>query len=187
MIPLQKGAAPTRDAKTAWPRCLKGLDALGNHGAKLMRRKSQTLNRGGDGKSCGWWWRPGMGISCFGRGPCTSCLQKHSCHETLCVPSAGWFSQGFMRFVMTAWFVAIYCPAGLSSLFISRGSHCTAVNHCKADSFVSNHKFKCWKKRFVYSYASVLWMWLFIELCVPLGVRMMFGKSNGNLNSVRNL
>lgn len=98
----------------------------------------------------------------------------------------GGFHKAFMNFVMTAWFVAIYCPAGLSSLFISCGSYCTAVNHCKADSLVSSHKFKCWKKRFVYSYASVLQMWLFIELYMPLDVRMMFSKSSGNLYSVRN-
>lgn len=117
---------------------------------------------------------------------------SHVCRSAAAIkPSVshqqGGFHKAFTPFVMTAWFVAIYCPAGLSSLFISCGSHCTAVNHCKADSLVSSHKFKCWKKRFVYSYASVLRMWLFIELCMPLGVRMTFGKSSGDLNSVSNL
>lgn len=36
-----------------------------------------------------------------------------------------------MHFVMAVWFVAIYCPASLSPLFISHGS-CTAVNHHRA-------------------------------------------------------
>jgi len=46
----------------------------------------------------------------------------------------GRFHMAFVWFVMTVWFVAIYCPAGLSPLFMSHGSRCTAVNHCKADS-----------------------------------------------------
>lgn len=95
-------------------------------------------------------------IACFGRGTCTSYRQKSGCHKALCVPSVGLLHVAFMHFVMTVWFAAIYCPAGLSPLFISYGSRCTAVNHCKADSLVFSHKFRCWKKRFVYSYASLL-------------------------------
>lgn len=133
-----------------------------------------------------------MGISCFGRDPVPNRklgrdpVYRSAAAIKSCVPSEGWFSQGFYEFCDDSLVVAIYCPAGLSSLFISCGSYCTAVNHCKADSLVSSHKFKCWKKRFVYYYASVLQMWLFIELYVPLDVRMIFGKSSGNLNSVRN-
>lgn len=43
----------------------------------------------------------------------------------------GCFHMAFVHFVMTVWFVAIYCPASLSPLFISHGS-CTAVNHHRA-------------------------------------------------------
>lgn len=30
VVPFQKGAAPTRQSKTAWPGCPKGLGSLGN-------------------------------------------------------------------------------------------------------------------------------------------------------------
>lgn len=151
VVPLQKGLHQQESSKL--PSCPKGLCALENQGAKLMRRVSQTFSRGGDRKSCRW---PGMGISYLEEAPV-----HHVCRNTAAIkPSVSHqqdgFHKAFMHFVMTTCFVAIYFPAGLSSLFISCGSHCTAVNHCKADSLVSSHKFKCWKKRFVYSYASVL-------------------------------
>lgn len=92
----------------------------------------------------------------------------------------GCFHMAFMHFVMTVWFVAIYCPAGLSPLFISHGCHCTAVNHCKADSLVSSNKFRCWKKTFVYSYAPLLRMWLFTDVSVTPSAKKLFGKSGDN-------
>lgn len=174
-FPFRRGLHQQESSKL--PGCPKGLCARGKTHEKGIPDPQQ-------GKSCRW---PGMSISYFGRGPCTSRMQKCSCHKTLCVPSAGWFSQGFYAFCDDSLLCGNLLSAGLSSLFISCGSHCTAVNHCKAGSSVSSHKFKCWKKRFVYSCASVLRMWLFIELCMPLDVGMMFGKSSGNLNSVRNL
>lgn len=97
VVPLQKGAAATIESKTAWPGCPKGLCALGNQGAKLVRKVSQTRSRRGDGKSCRWWWRPGMGISCFGRDPVPNVYGSAAAIKS-CVPSAGWFSQGFYAF-----------------------------------------------------------------------------------------
>lgn len=91
-----EGGCTNKRVQNCIARLSKGFGCFRKSWAKLMRRVSQTLSRGRGGKSCRWWWRPGMGISYFGRGPCTSCLQKRSCHKTLCVPSAGWFSQGFL-------------------------------------------------------------------------------------------
>lgn len=95
-------------------------------------------------------------LACSEGGTCTSCQHKNSCQKALCVPSAGLFSHGFYAFCDDNLVSAIYGPAGLSPLFISHGCHCTAVNHCKADSLVSSNKFRCWKKTFVYSCASLL-------------------------------
>lgn len=145
----------------------------GHHGAKLMRSQWGVPDPG-QGRR----WeelqvvvveaRDGcLPLACFGRGTYTSSSRTAAAKRPSVSHQRGCFHVAFMRFMMTVWFVAIYCSAGLSPLFISHGSRRTAVNHCKAGSLVSSHKFKCWKKRFVYSYASLLQMWLFIELHVP--------------------
>lgn len=120
--------------------------------------------------TCRWWWRPGPGISplpALQEAPVPHASTRAAAKMPLTVShQQGCFHMAHRRFMMTVLFVAIYCPAGFSPLFISQGSCCTAVNYCKADSLVSRHKFRCWgKKQFVYSY-GFLQMWLFIELCV---------------------
>lgn len=149
---------------------------------------SQTPGREGDGKSRRWWWRrSGIGVSpllAFDEMPIPHASRRAAAMRPSVSHQQGRFHMALIHLAMTVWFVAIDCPAGLSPLFISHGSHCAAVNNCKADSLVSSHKFSCWKKRFVYSCVS-LQMWLFMELCVP-PCGNMFGKSD-NENSVRNL
>jgi len=84
--------------------------------------------------------RPGTAISPL---PAPSASRRAAAKKSSVSHLWGCFHAVFMHFVMTVWFVAIYCPAGLSPLFISHGFRCTAVNHCRADNFISSNKFRC--------------------------------------------
>lgn len=130
----------------------------------------KELGRGVDGSGGqGWEFSP------LKKGTCTSCQQKSSCHKALWVPSASLFSRGFYAFCDGS----LVCSNLLSCKFVSSVHISWVLYSCKSSQSygsVSSHKFRCWKKRFVYSCASFLWMWLFEMLHVPWGTKVLLVK-----------